>query len=37
MIETLRWLLGKAVAVFGDGPVGELPPVAAHIQNRHRV
>ena len=24
MIEKLRWLLGKAVAVFGDQPVGEL-------------
>jgi hypothetical protein len=23
-IEKLRWLLGKAVAVFGDRPVGEL-------------
>jgi integrase len=23
-IEKLRWLLGKAVAVFGDWPVGEL-------------
>jgi integrase len=23
-IETLRWLFGKAVAVFGDRPVGEL-------------
>jgi hypothetical protein len=23
-IEKLRWLLGKAVAVFGERPVGEL-------------
>lgn len=23
-IEKMRWLLGKAVAVFGDRPVGEL-------------
>ena len=23
-IEKLRWLLGKAVAVFGDRPIGEL-------------
>jgi integrase len=30
-IEKLRWLLGKAVAVFGDRPVGELssPEIAA--------
>jgi integrase len=25
-IETLRWLLGKAVAAFGERPVGELRP-----------
>src|SRR5919198_4436029 len=25
-IEKLRWLLGKAVAAFGDRPVGELRP-----------
>jgi hypothetical protein len=30
-IEKLRWLLGKAVGVFGDRPVGELrsPEIAA--------
>jgi hypothetical protein len=35
-IEKLRWLLGKAVAAFGERPVGELRHKADNIRNDTR-